>query len=180
VLCTGRRYVESIEESDSHFSREYARYKGKTLKQNNHCIMSSPHKKFKKSNDEEEHRNKTANEKWVEGYNYFLSQEGKDEHQRRNKEWQASVRKHREETGDNIDSPVSDIVSPFQTHPNSLMNKSFRRYLAQSNTATQKKDNKLSWESKHRDEDQEEDRKKSADEKSTEGDEEPVPRIVNL
>jgi len=34
--------------------------------------MSSPRKKLKKSNDEEEHRNKTANEKWVEGYNYFL------------------------------------------------------------------------------------------------------------
>ena len=29
--------------------------------------MSSPHKKIKKSNEEEEHRNKTANEKWVEG-----------------------------------------------------------------------------------------------------------------
>ena len=65
-------------------------------------------------------------------------------------------------------------------HPNSLMNKSFRRYLAQLNTATQKEDNKLSWELKHQDEDQEEDRKKSADKKSTEGDEEPVPRIVNL
>jgi hypothetical protein len=49
--------------------------------------MSSPCKKLKKSNDEEEHRNKTANEKWVEGYNYFLSQEGQDEHQRRNEEW---------------------------------------------------------------------------------------------
>jgi hypothetical protein len=142
--------------------------------------MSSPCKKLKKSNDEEEHRNKTANEKWVEGYNYFLSQEGKDEHQRRNEEWQAHVRKHREETGDNIDAPISDIVSPFQMHPNSLMNKSFRRYLAQSNTATQKEDNKLSWELKHQDEDQEEDRKKSADKKSTEGDKEPVPRIVNL
>jgi hypothetical protein len=34
--------------------------------------MSSPCKKLKKSNDEEEHRNKTANEKWVEGYNYFF------------------------------------------------------------------------------------------------------------
>jgi hypothetical protein len=137
--------------------------------------MSSPRKKLKKSNDEEEHRNKTANEKWVEGYNYFLSQEGQEEHQRKNEEWQARVRKHREETGDNIDAPISDIVSLFQTHPNSL-----RRYLAQSNTATQKEDNKLSWESKHRDEDQEEDRKSSANEKSTEGDKEPVPRIVNL
>jgi hypothetical protein len=40
------------------------------------------------------------------------------------------------------------------------------RYLAQSNTATQKEDDKLSWESKYRDEDQEEDRKKrSADKK---------------
>jgi len=65
-------------------------------------------------------------------------------------------------------------------HPNSLMNKSFRRYLAQFNTVTQKEDNKLGWESKHRDEDQEEDRKKSAKEKSTEGDKEPVPRILNL
>jgi hypothetical protein len=52
--------------------------------------------------------------------------------------------------------------------------------LAQSNTATQKEDDKLSWESKYRDEDQEEDWKKSADKKSTEGDEEPIPRIVNL
>jgi hypothetical protein len=60
------------------------------------------------------------------------------------------------------------------------MNKSFRSYLAQSNTVMQKEDNKLSWELKYRDEDQEEDRKKSADKKSTEGDEEPVPRIVNL
>ena len=142
--------------------------------------MSSPRKKLKKSNDKEEHRNKTANEKWVEGYNYFLSQEGQNEQQKINEEWQARVRKHREETGDNIDAPISDIVSPFQTHPNSLMNKLFRRYLAQSNTATQKEDNKLSWESKHRDEDQGEDRKKSANEKSTEGDKEPVPRIVNL
>ena len=142
--------------------------------------MSSPRKKLKKSNDKEEHRNKTANEKWVEGYNYFLSQEGQEEHQRKNEEWQARVRKHREETGDNIDAPISDIVSPFQTHPNSLTNKSLRSYLAQSNTATQKEENKLSWESKHRDEDQEEDRKKSANEKSTEGDKEPVPRIVNL
>jgi hypothetical protein len=106
--------------------------------------MPSPCKKLKKSNDEEEHRNKTANEKWVEGYNYFLSQEGQEEHQRKNEEWHAHVRKHREETGDNIDAPISDIVSSFQTHPNSLMNKSFRRYLAQSNTATQKEDNKLS------------------------------------
>ena len=111
--------------------------------------MSSPRKKLKKSNDKEEHRNKTANEKWVEGYNYFLSQEGQDEQQKINEEWQARVRKHREETGDNIDAPISDIVSPFQTHPNSLMNKSLRRYLAQSNTATQKEDNKLSWELKH-------------------------------
>jgi len=163
--------------------------------------MSSPRKKLKKSNDKEEHRNKTANEKWVEGYNYFLSQEGQDEHQRINEEWKARVRKHRKETGDNIDAPISDIVSPFQMHPNSLMNKSLRSYLAQSNTtmqkednklsweskyrdesntATQKEDNKLNWESKYRDEDQEEDRKKSADEKSTEGDKEPVPRIVNL
>ena len=71
-------------------------------------------------------------------------------------------------------------MSPFQRHPNSPMNKSLRSYLAQSNTATQKEENKLSWESKHRDEDQEEDRKKSANEKSTEGDKEPVPRIVNL
>ena len=126
--------------------------------------MSSPHKKLKKSNDEEVHRNKTANEKWVEGYNYFLSQEGQEEHQRKNEEWHARVRKHREETGDNIDAPISDIVSPFQMHPNSLMNKSFRRYLAQLNTATQKEDNKLSWELKHRDEDQEEDWKKSANE----------------
>ena len=148
MLRTGRRYVETIEESDSHFSREYARYKVKKLKQNNHCI-SSPCKKLKKSNDKEEHRHKTANEKWVEGYNYFLSQEGQEEHQRKNEEWQARVRKHREETGDNIDGPISDIVSPFQMHPNSLMNKSLRRYLAQSNTATQKEDNKLSWESKH-------------------------------
>ncbi len=60
------------------------------------------------------------------------------------------------------------------------MNKSLRRYLAQSNTATQKVDNKLSWESKHQDEDQEEDRKKSANKKSTEGDKETVPRIGNL
>jgi hypothetical protein len=180
VLRTGRRFVGTIEVTDSHFSREYARYKGKKLKQNNHCIMSSPRKKVNKSNDEEEHRNKTANEKWIEGYNYFWSQESQEEYQRENEEWQARVRKHREETGDNIDAPISDIVSPFQTHPNSLMNKSLRRYLAQSNTATQKEDNKLSWESKHRDEDQEEDRKKSANEKSTEGDKEPVPIIVNL
>jgi hypothetical protein len=110
----------------------------------------------------------------------LFSQEGKDEHQRRNEEWQARVRKHRKETGDNIDAPISDIVSPFQMHPNWLMNKSFRSYLAQSNTVMQKEDNKLSWELKYRDEDQEEDRKKSADKKSTEGDEEPVPRIVNL
>ena len=142
--------------------------------------MSSPRKKSQKSNDEEEHRNKTANEKWVEGYNYFLSQEGQEEHQRKNEEWHARARKHKEETGDNFDAPISDIVSPFQTHPNSLMNKSFRRYLAQSNTAMQKEDNKLSWELKHRDEDQEEDRKKSANKKSTKGDKEPVPRIVNL
>ena len=54
------------------------------------------------------------------------------------------------------------------------------RYLAQSNTATQKEENKLIWESKYRDEDQEEDRKKSANEKSTEGDKKPVQRIVNL
>jgi hypothetical protein len=141
--------------------------------------MSSPCKKLKKSNDEEEHRNKTDNEKW-EGYNYFLSKEGQDEHQRRNKEWQTHVRKHRKETGDNIDAPISDIVSPFQMHPNSLMNKSFRSFFAQTNTATQEEDDKLSWESKYQDEDQEEDQKKSADEKSTEGDEEPVPRIVNL
>ena len=47
--------------------------------------MSSPRKKLKKSNDKEEHRNKTANEKWVEGYNYFLSQEGQEEHQRKMK-----------------------------------------------------------------------------------------------
>ena len=143
-------------------------------------IKSSPRKKLKMSNDEEEHSSKTAKEKWVEGYNYFWSQEGQEEHQKRNEEWQARVRKHREETGDNIDAPISDIVSPFQTHPNSLMNKSLRSYLAQSNTVTQKEENKLSWESKHRDEDQEEDRKKSANEKSTEGDKEPVPRIVNL
>jgi hypothetical protein len=142
--------------------------------------MSSPRKKLKKSNDKEEHRNKTANERWVEGYNYFLSQEGQEEHQRKNEEWHACVRKHREETGGNIDAPISDIVSPFQMHPNSLMNKSFRRYLAQSNTATQKENDKLSWESKHQDEDQEEDRKKSANKKSIEGDKEPVPRIVNL
>jgi hypothetical protein len=141
--------------------------------------MSSPRKKLKKSNDEEEHRNKTANEKWVKRYNYFLSKEGQEEHQRRNEEWQACVRKHREDTGYNIDAPISDIVSPFQRHPNSPMNKSLRRYLAQSNTAMQKEDNKLSWESKHRDVDQEEDRKKSANEKSTEG-EDSVPRIVNL
>ena len=63
MLRTGRRFVETIEESDSHFSREYARYKVKKLKQNNHCIMSSPRKKLKKSNEEEEDRNKTANEK---------------------------------------------------------------------------------------------------------------------
>jgi hypothetical protein len=106
--------------------------------------MSSPHKKLKKSNEEDEHRNKTANEKWVEGYNYFLSQEGQDEHHQRNKEWKACVRKGREETGDNIDAPISDIVSPFQTHPNSVMNKSLRNYLAQSNTATQKEDDMLS------------------------------------
>jgi hypothetical protein len=109
-----------------------------------------------------------------------LSQEGQDEQQKINKEWQARVRKHREETGYTIDAPISDIVSPFQMHPSSLMNKSFRRYLAQLNTATQKEDNKFSWESKHRDEDQEEDWKKSSNEKSTEGDKEPVPRIVNL
>ena len=110
----------------------------------------------------------------------FWSQESQEERQRENEEWQARVRKHREETGDNIDAPISDIVSPFQMHPNSLMNKSFRRYLAQSNTATQKENDKLSWESKHQDEDQEEDRKKSANKKSIEGDKEPVPRIVNL
>jgi hypothetical protein len=90
--------------------------------------MSSPRKKVNKSNDKEEHRNKTANEKWVEGYNYFLSQEGKDEHQRRNKEWQARVRKHREETGGNIDAPISDIVSPFQT----IRRKTGRRVLTKS------------------------------------------------
>jgi len=79
----------------------------------------------------------------------------------------ACVRKHREEAGDNIDAPISDIVSPFQMHPNSFMNKSLRNYLAQLNTVSQKEDDKLSWESKYCDEDQEEDRKKSADEKST-------------
>jgi hypothetical protein len=41
----------------------------------------------------------------------------------------ACVRKHREEAGDNIDAPISDIVSPFQMHPNLLMNKSHRNYL---------------------------------------------------
>jgi len=142
VLRTGQRYIETIEDSDSHFSIEYARYKVKKLKQNSHSIMSSPRKKLKKSNEEEEDRNKTANEKWVEGYNYFLSQEGQDEHQRRNKEWKARVRKCTEETGDNIDAPISDIVSPFQMQPNSLMNKSLRSYLAQSNTVMQKEDDK--------------------------------------
>jgi hypothetical protein len=68
--------------------------------------MSSPRKKLKKSNDEEEHRNKTANEKWVEGYNYFFSQKGQEEHQRRNEEWHGCVRKHGEETGGNIDAPI--------------------------------------------------------------------------
>jgi hypothetical protein len=40
--------------------------------------MSSPYKKLKKSNEEDEQASKTANEKWVEGYNYFLTQEGQD------------------------------------------------------------------------------------------------------
>jgi hypothetical protein len=48
--------------------------------------MSSPYKKLKKSNEEDEQASKTANEKWVEGYNYFLSQEGQDDHHQRNKE----------------------------------------------------------------------------------------------
>jgi hypothetical protein len=48
--------------------------------------MSSPRKKVNKSNDEDEDRNKTANEKWIEEYNYFWSQEGQEEHQRRNEE----------------------------------------------------------------------------------------------
>jgi hypothetical protein len=109
-----------------------------------------------------------------------LSQEGQVEHQRSNEEWKACVRKYKEETGDNIDAPNSDIVSPFQMQPKLLMNKSLRSYLAQSNTATQKEDDKLRWELKYRDEDQEEDQKKSVNKKSTEGDEEPVPRIVNL
>jgi hypothetical protein len=89
-----------------------------------------------------------------------LSQEGKDEYHQRNEEWKARVRKSREETGDNIDEPISDIVSPFQTRPNLLMNKSLRNYLVQSNTVTQEEDRKLCWESKYRDEDQDEDQKK--------------------
>jgi len=38
-----------------------------------------------------------------------LSQKGQEEYYQRNEEWKAHVRKHREETGDDIVEPISDI-----------------------------------------------------------------------
>ena len=82
--------------------------------------MSSPNEKFKKSNEEDEKANKTAYEKWVEGYNSFLSQEGQDEYHQRNKTWKASARKCREETADNVDEPIQILLVHFKCIQTSL------------------------------------------------------------
>ena len=59
---------------------EHATYKAKLFSQNIKTIVKCLLliKKLKKSNEEDEQASKTAHEKWVEGYNYFLTQEGQD------------------------------------------------------------------------------------------------------
>jgi hypothetical protein len=48
--------------------------------------MSSPHKKLKKDNEEDEKANKHADEKWIEDYNYFWSQEVQEDYHQGKKE----------------------------------------------------------------------------------------------
>jgi hypothetical protein len=62
--------------------------------------------------------NKSAHEIWMEGYKYFWSPEGQEEYNCTNEEWKACVRKHREETGVDIDEPILDVRSPYQMDPN--------------------------------------------------------------
>jgi predicted NUDIX family NTP pyrophosphohydrolase len=54
----------------------------------------------------------------MEGYKYFWSPEGQEEYNCTNEEWKACVRKHREETGVDIDEPILDVRSPYQMDPN--------------------------------------------------------------
>ncbi len=91
--------------------------------------MSSPHKKLKKDNEEDEKANKHADEKWIEDYNYFWSQEVQEDYHQGKKEWKAHVRKYRE-AGVNINEPILDIVSPYQML-NSLMIVSLKNNEAQ-------------------------------------------------
>jgi predicted NUDIX family NTP pyrophosphohydrolase len=79
--------------------------------------MPPPQKLLKKDNQTDDH-NKSVHEKWMEGYEYFWSPEGQEEYNRTNEEWKARERKHREETGADIDEPILDVRSPHQMDPN--------------------------------------------------------------
>jgi hypothetical protein len=65
--------------------------------------------------------NKSAHEKWMEGYGYFWSSEGQEEYNHTNEEWKARVMKHREETAAGINETISDIRCSYQMDPNSLV-----------------------------------------------------------
>jgi hypothetical protein len=92
------------------------------------CNMPPPRKPLKNDNETDD-CNKSVHEKWMEGYEYFWFCEGQEEYNCTNEEWKVHVRKHREETGADIDEQILDVRSPYQMDPNLLVARAYRSHL---------------------------------------------------
>jgi hypothetical protein len=90
--------------------------------------MPPPWKQSKKENETDDH-NKSVHDKWMEGHKIFLSPEGQEEYNFANEKWKVHVRKHREKNGADIGKPISDVKSPYQMDPNTLVSRAHRAHL---------------------------------------------------